>query len=458
MNSSSPVPSQDLLLRIKEAVRARFSLVPDRADDDEIDSSLRAGVVMEGTNLWVLMFAIFIASIGLNVNSTAVIIGAMLISPLMGPIMGIGYGAGILDFPLIRRALKNLGIATLIALLTSTVYFLISPLTTAQSELLSRTTPSIWDVMIAFFGGLAGIVGVTRKQKSNVIPGVAIATALMPPLCTAGYGLATGAWSYFFGAFYLFTINCVFIAASSALVIRAFHVKRKKFIDSQTEMRVRISISMVIVVTLLPSLYLAYQLVGEEIFRTRATQFVQEHLELTSTHVNNINIDAKHRRIEVSLIGDVVSKSDLAQVLSRLPRAGLADAKLQVYQTGDQRIDVAGLKSSLLSDLYKDSQATLAKKETELDALQKEIEALKSNADRFSDIPSELHALYPQIDNVLIAEAHDWDAENGLSNQKTIVMNVKSARRLAEADRIRLEDWLRTRVKTDKVRLVVEGV
>lgn len=148
---------------------------------------LRGDVEMRGTNLWVLMFAIFIASIGLNVNSTAVIIGAMLISPLMGPITGIGYGAGILDLRLVREGLKNLGIATLIGLLTSAAYFSIRPLRSAQSELLARTSPTIWDVLIASFGGLAGIVAATRKHKSNVIPGVAIATALMPPLCTAGF-------------------------------------------------------------------------------------------------------------------------------------------------------------------------------------------------------------------------------------------------------------------------------
>lgn len=221
---STPDPARPQLLKqIIEVVRARFSLTEDRADDQEIDTSLRAGVTMQGTNLWVLMFAIFIASIGLNVNSTAVIIGAMLISPMMGPILGVGYGAGIHDFPLIRRGIKNWGIAAGIALLTSTVYFALTPLGGTTTELLARTTPTIWDVLIALFGGLAGIIGATRRQKTNVIPGVAIATALMPPLCTAGYGLANGRWSFVFGALYLFTINSVFIAASATLVTRAFH-------------------------------------------------------------------------------------------------------------------------------------------------------------------------------------------------------------------------------------------
>lgn len=254
------------------ALRSRFSLREDREDAVRIDAALRAGIVMRGTNLWVLIFAILIASIGLNVNSTAVVIGAMLISPLLGPSLGVGYGIGILDLALVRASVKNLAIASLIALATSTAYFLVSPLHGAQSELLARTAPSIWDVLIAFSGGLAGIIGATRKEKSTVIPGVAIATALMPPLCTAGFGIATRNWRYFFGASYLFTINCVFIAAAAAIVISAFRLPHKKFVESAVERRVKRLLAAIVVVTLLPSLYLAYRLVGDEVFRTRATR------------------------------------------------------------------------------------------------------------------------------------------------------------------------------------------
>ena len=256
-------------LNAREILHARLSLTEDKAEDSVIDDRIRGNIGMHGSNLWILMFAIFVASVGLNVNSTAVIIGAMLISPLMGPIMGIGYGAGINDFVLIRTAFKNLAIATLIALLTSTLYFLISPLDTAQSELLARTTPTAWDVLIGFFGGLAGIVGATRKEISNVIPGVAIATALMPPLCTAGFGLATGHWSYFFGAFYLYTINFVFIALSAFLVVRAFSVAKKKYVDPDIAKRAQRYIMIIVIATILPSSYLAYQLVGEEVFEIK---------------------------------------------------------------------------------------------------------------------------------------------------------------------------------------------
>jgi uncharacterized hydrophobic protein (TIGR00271 family) len=202
------------------ALNRLFHLGHDQDKPEMIDETIRSGVSVGGTNLWVLFFAILIASIGLNVNSTAVIIGAMLISPLMGPIVGVGYGAGVRDLRLIRQSLRNLGVFVAISLLTATLYFLLTPLTHAQSELLSRTSPTLWDVLIAFFGGAVGMIGATRRYNSNVVPGVAIATALMPPLCTAGYGIASGNLQYFGGAFYLFTINSVFIAFASLLVVK----------------------------------------------------------------------------------------------------------------------------------------------------------------------------------------------------------------------------------------------
>ncbi len=195
---------KEIIIAIRNFLRDRFNLNEDKADEQLIIESIKRDVNFKGTNLWTLIFAVLIASIGLNVNSTAVIIGAMLISPLMGPIMGIGLGIGIIDFDLMKRGIKNLLIAAVFSIITSSLYFAITPLHEANSELLARTTPSLWDVFIAFFGGLAGIIAGTRKEKSNVLAGMAIATALMPPLCTAGFGLATGNWVYLLGALYLF--------------------------------------------------------------------------------------------------------------------------------------------------------------------------------------------------------------------------------------------------------------
>lgn len=198
-------------MTVKEILKDAFSLESDTANYEEIRTRLVEGGQVTGTNMCVLMLAIFIASIGLNMNSTAVIIGAMLISPLMGSIQAAAYGTATADLRLFRKSVIGLMFQVMVCLITSTLYFLISPISTTTSELLARTQPTIWDVLIALFGGIAGIIGITRKEKSNVIPGVAIATALMPPLCTCGYGIATGQWRFLLGAGYLFLVNSYFI-------------------------------------------------------------------------------------------------------------------------------------------------------------------------------------------------------------------------------------------------------
>lgn len=208
-----------------------FDLRSEMEDYNSIHQEIEKGIIFKGTNLWILMFAIVVASVGLNMNSTAVIIGAMLISPLMGPINGMGYSLATYDFPLFKRSIKNFTYAVIVSLLTSSIYFLITPLNEAHSELLARTSPSIYDVIIALFGGLAGIVAMSSKLKGNVIPGVAIATALMPPICTAGYGLATLQFNFFFGALYLFTINTVFIAFAALIVCQFLKFPIRSIID-----------------------------------------------------------------------------------------------------------------------------------------------------------------------------------------------------------------------------------
>ncbi|MDD4884371.1 TIGR00341 family protein [Sulfuricurvum sp.] len=439
-------------INLKEIIRERLSLTDDKAEDEVIDERIRGDIHMKGSNLWILMFAIFVASIGLNVNSTAVIIGAMLISPLMGPIMGIGYGAGINDFALIRRAFKNLFVATIIALLTSTLYFLISPLDTAQSELLARTTPTAWDVLIGFFGGLAGIVGATRKEKSNVIPGVAIATALMPPLCTAGFGLATGHWNYFFGAFYLYTINFVFIALSSFIVVRVFSVTEKKYVDPDVAKRAQRYIAVIVVLTMLPSSYLAYQLVGEEVFKAKANSFVNEQLNFKNTNVAQIKIDPHTHLIKVFLIGDHVPQSELNNISNRLASAGLENAKLKVYQNGErENLDVSTLKADIVTELYKNSQAALETKEEQIEKLKKDAALININREHFSAVPKELEALFPKVKDVLLSQSYDpGAAEHNLSKYR-LVLNANAPKRLTKQEKVQIEEWLKIRTKNNNV-------
>ncbi|SMP91435.1 MULTISPECIES: DUF389 domain-containing protein [Sphingobacterium] len=225
-------------------------------DKQKVLENVTANISFRGSNLWILACAILIASVGLNVNSTAVIIGAMLISPLMGPILGAGFALGTYNFLLLRKSIKNLLIATVVSLLVSAFYFYISPFKDVQSELLARTSPNIYDVLIAFFGGLVGVIAITRVEKGNPIPGVAIATALMPPLCTAGYGLATFNFSYFFGAFYLYTINCFFICIATFLVIKYLKYPASATIEPKNEKRIRYGITTLMMIMIIPSFYL----------------------------------------------------------------------------------------------------------------------------------------------------------------------------------------------------------
>lgn len=440
----------------KQLLRERLSLIEDKADDTIIDERIRNDIHMKGANLWILMFAIFVASIGLNVNSTAVIIGAMLISPLMGPIIGIGYGAGINDFALLRRAFKNLAIATLIGLLTSTLYFWISPLDTAQSELLARTTPTVWDVLIGLFGGLAGIVAITRKEKTNVIPGVAIATALMPPLCTAGFGLATGHWSYFFGAFYLYTINFVFIALSAFLIVRAFNVAEKKYVDSDVAKRAQRYIVVVALLTILPSSYLAYQLVGQEVFKAKATAFVNEHLNFKNTNVAQVKINPKTYEVKVFLIGDHIPKSELDTISIWLNTEGLEKAKLKVYQNGEREdVDVSTLKADIITDLYQNTKADLQAKEKEIARLKEEMSLLSRNRDYYSAIPNELETLFPKVTTVVLSQNYDETAMERNVSENRLILNVETKKRLSRGERAKIEKWLKMRTKSDNVKIII---
>lgn len=436
----------------------RFSLLLDKADDDVIDSSLRSGIELRGATPWILMFAILVASIGLNINSPAVIIGAMLISPLMGPIVGIGYGIGIYDFALIRRSLANLGIAAAISLATSTLYFLLTPLEEAQSELLARTTPTLWDVLIALAGGLAGIIGMTRREKSNVIPGVAIATALMPPLCTAGYGLANGNWAVFGGAFYLFSINCVFIAVSTVIVIEYLRLPHRKFVDQTVERRVKRTLLTVVLLTALPSIYLAIQLVDNEVFGHRARAFVRTEFSGGSSHVVDTQLSPLQRRIELTLIGARMPQAAIAAIEKKLPQAGLEGATLVVHQAEDSRIDVGVLKADILTEIYRDTQQGLRERDATIAQLREELarRTTERNAWRetAADIGAEFIAQYPTCRDHLMGVAL-VPGQEGKPASEVPTLTARCTRALAPADVKRAQDWLIARTKAAGAQLVL---
>lgn len=437
-------------------LRAIFNLDEDKAEEVEIAENIKKGVEFRGTNLWVLIFAIFVASIGLNVNSPAVVIGAMLISPLMGPIMGIGFGVGTFDFELIKRALKNLGIAVSISLITSTFYFSISPLADAQSELLARTSPTIWDVMIALFGGLAGIVGATRKEKSNVVPGVAIATALMPPLCTAGYGLATGQWYYFLGAFYLFFINSVFISFATFIIVRFLKIRPKEWVDQKKAATVRRYVWMVVIATAVPSIWLGYRIVQRSIFTNNAIKFIQRELLFENTQVISRHVDAQEKRIEVLLLGETIDSSMLMVVRRKLPAYGLQDADLQIRQglNDPNKTDLTAFRSSILEDLYRNNTLLLENKDKQIAFLQQELIKAKGSQFPLENLSKEVQAFQPLIKEFGLVKMQIMDMQ--AKKLDTVVMaTMKTKRSLSRQDQSRLTDWIQARTGEKNVRLVI---
>ncbi|MGJ8619424.1 MAG: TIGR00341 family protein [Methylophilaceae bacterium] len=441
---------------VAHTIRHIFSLADDKSEADLIDTEIRSNVSLRGTNLWVLILAILIASVGLDVNSTAVIIGAMLISPLMGPIMGIGYGIGVYDFPLIKKSALSLAVATLIAFLASAIYFLLSPLSEAHSELLARTSPTIWDVLIAFFGGLAGIIAATRKIKTNVIPGVAIATALMPPLCTAGYGLANGQWHFFFGAFYLYIINSVFIAIAAVIIISAMKLPHRAYVDAKTESRVKVYLFGLVLITVVPSMYLAYNLVKEEVFTQRAKSFVIEEFKFDETYYTNLEIDPKSKKIELSLIGKPIPKETLETIQNKLIKNDLQAASLVVHQAGEQKIDTLSLKTSIVADLYKESQIALDSRDKQIAELNEKLKSYKTKEELMENVTPELHTLFPEINNIVIASGISSTSQYDVFHKKVTLLLVSAKKKLSSQDSERLTAWLATRLKTQDIKLIYQ--
>lgn len=449
MDDESQKKNLSLAIRVKHIMRERFSLHDDKAEDTEIEARIRDGVELRGATPWVLIFAIFVASVGLNVNSTAVIIGAMLISPLMGPIMGAGLGVAVYDFDLVKRSLTNLGIATFISLVVSALYFSLTPLQQTQSELLARTSPTIWDVLIALFGGLAGIVGITRQEKSNVIPGVAIATALMPPVCTAGFGIATGQWQFAGGALYLYAINCVFISLATVVGIRALRLRRHGFANQKTEKRVKATLLALALITSVPSGYLALDLVRQEVFRSKAQEFVDREFTFDKSQLVDTKIDPDKRIIDLSILGEPISPEALHHIEAKLATANLEGTKLVLHQAGENRIDLTALKSSLLSDLLRESQDTVKRRDTQVQNLKAELAARDAILGQANGIFKELRQLYPEVTRVLLADGVSVTSEE--SKEKVVYITITTRIAMSKEIHQRTEDWLKVRLNLNSI-------
>ena len=438
-----------------QVVKGYFNALPDKEAEAKTIEQISSGVTFHGANLWVLVFAIFIASLGLNVNSTAVIIGAMLISPLMGPIVGMGLGIGISDLALLKRSIKNYLVATGISVLTATLYFIITPLTEAQSELLARTSPTLYDVLIALCGGAAGILALSTRGSGNVIPGVAIATALMPPLCTAGYGLAMGEPSFFFGAFYLFFINTVFITLATFVGVRMLRFKQKQFIDAARMVTVKRYIIGIVVLTMLPAAYMTVQIIRQSVLENNTNRFVRNELSFKGTQIISQKFDAKHKTLNIVAVGKIISKEEIAKAEKMLESYNLEDYKLHIIQgLQSDSLLLANQQYSYSSGNTQASQQKLIEQVAQLGKVEQQLNAYQQYATLTKEVRTELKAVCPSAKSISISRVTEAKTDTAAS-QEYVMAVVNCSRALSNPDRQRLQEWLKARTKSDSLRVIV---
>lgn len=438
-----------------QIIKSYFNVLPNKDGEKYVIKQITNDINFQGSKLWILIFAIFIASLGLNVNSTAVIIGAMLISPLMGPIIGMGLAIGIADLTLFKQSLKNYLVSTFFSVITAMIYFMISPIREAQSELLARTSPTLYDVLIALFGGAAGFLALVTRGKNNVLPGVAIATALMPPLCTAGYGLAVQNTYYFFGAFYLYFINTVFIAFTTCVGVRFQHFHRKQFINREQMRRVNYYIVSIIIITIIPASYMTWNIIKQSVFENNIEKFITKELNYSGTNILSHEYDLKNKTIHVVAVGNPISTHTIAKAQKSMTNYQLDGYVLKVIQGTNS-------DSLLLLQRKKKGQLMAGEKNTaewqELayrnDVLQKQLDSYTHYPVLANDMKEELKVVCPSAKSIMLSKASESFVDSA-SIKNHIVAVVKTSKTLAKDNRKQLYDWLKVKVKSDSLELII---
>ena len=441
-------------LRASALYTKKLFRIQEDTDAEATMASIQRSVEFKGINLWLLGFAVIIASVGLNVNSTAVIIGAMLISPLMGPINGVGLAVGIYDMELLRKSVRNLLVMVVISLLASTLYFLLSPLGDAQSELLARTRPTIYDVLIATFGGLAGIVAASRKDLPfTVVSGVAIATALMPPLCTAGYGIATWQLSYAFGASYLFFINSFFIALATFVMVRYLHFPQHKFVDARREKIVKRVVIILAIMVMIPSLFTAVNVVRESVFNSQVNKFVTDlrdgqHLSSNQQVVNVEKVfDRSNPTVTLSIVGSEVTPV-LADSLRSVMRHdyGLNTTELKIKQMGN--VFNAEIQAGQLGQMIAERDRVIKEQDAQIATLSGDAESYKKLSQRIGE-------RYPEsIAAVSVSKMIDYQIDKNDDQTLTTVVVTWKEGANRSAVQTELKQQLLFMLDVDEVRIL----
>ena len=419
-----------------------FNLHNGEEDKGKVLATVKSNMSFSGPNLWILACAILVASVGLNVNSTAVVIGAMLISPLMGPIVGAGFALGMFDFNLLRKSLKNLLLSTIIGLVVSFLYFSLSPYKEAQSEIISRTSPNIYDVLIAFFGGLVGVIAVTRVEKGNPIPGVAIATALMPPLCTAGYGLATGNFSFFGGAMFLYTINCVFICIATYAIVKFLNYPAVEFVNKKKADSIRNWITIIVALMVIPSVFFAYRFISEQNYKVKVDNFLSAEFESKGNTIiyKKTSYSTHPKKIELALLNRRFSSDQIKDLNIKLKRYKIENTQIIIRQDSAFLAN-ATIKNAETNEISAQSAAAISE-------LNREIKKYSFKTD---NIFPEAKSIFPDIKSLSVAKQEIFDATD--STRIIPVAFYQTEKTLSEPEEKILRNWLKVKLKVDSLEI-----
>ncbi|MCM1495822.1 MAG: DUF389 domain-containing protein [Bacteroides sp.] len=431
-----------------------FNIRDDMMSYEEIDEMMEENTVIHGANMWILMLAVLIASIGLNVNSTAVIIGAMLISPLMSGIMTMGFSLAVRDLTLLKKSLTRFGTQVAISLLAATIYFLITPLNDPTSEMIARTSPTLWDVMIALFGGIAGMIGNTRQKKGNVIPGVAIATALMPPLCTAGYGIATLQPRFIFGAFYLFLINTLFITLSSALIAAILGVPRHKYIRQAQQKRINRVVIAITIITIIPSVYIGMITVRDSVIARNVSSYLSNEFVFPDTQVVQTSTDKQNKVISVSLVGVPVADEVLTVLEKEMSRYNLEGYTLHVTQNSflaeDGVEDTDKITIAVQENTISELQAQLEEEQEKLAAMEQDVkayEAAQQEAINCQELSKNAAVIFERLDDCSCGIMSD-------SKGEYIMFVAETVEPLTEEEKQALTNWLKNETGIERIEIL----
>ena len=424
----------------------------DQIDIEAASVAIRNGIYFKGQNVFILACAIIIASVGLNLNSIPVIIGAMLISPLMGPILGLGLGLGTNDLPLLKDAAKNFGIMVAISIIASTIYFILSPLNPAQqTELLARTNPTIYDVLIAFFGGSAGMLENTRKEKGTVLSGVAIATALMPPLCTVGYGIANWQWTFVAGALYLFLINSIFIALAAVLVIKYLRFPIVGSSDETKRRKTSRIIATVMVLIIIPSILSAINIVKQSNFDRSVDTLVENNKVLGKSYIFNYTVhhNSKLPTVDIFVAGEQLDASDRDRIYASAENLGIS--RNQVFIKEDAAVkSSSGLDADLMKGIYEHNTQVISDLSNQVDSLNGLVRSYRKKELPAKMLTMEICAQYKNVKDVVISRGSSVDPVTGEARE-TIVAIVSADEALNDEQMKRLGDWLKVRLEAEEL-------